>query len=80
MCVCVCVFVCGGATCSLVSVRTCEFVHLTSVCVCVCVCVARHGRRCQYELAGMAVGGANNRLHQVRGAFNTSKHTGRAAH
>lgn len=45
-----------------------------------CVCVARRGRWCQYELAGLAVGRPNNRLQQVRGAFNTSKHTGRAAH
>lgn len=70
----VCVCVCASATCSPVSVCTCEFVYLTDV------CVARRGRWCQYELAGTAAGRPNNRLQQVRGAFNTSKHTGRAAH
>lgn len=72
----------GVCVCVCVSVRhVClqVFAHV-SLCVCICVRVARHGRWCQYELARMAVSRPNNRLQQVRGAFNTSKHTGRAAH
>lgn len=78
MCVHVCMYVCE--TCMVVSVCTCQFVYLTCVCVYVCTCVARRRHWCQYELAGLAVGTPNDRLHQVRGAFNTSKHTGRTAH
>lgn len=57
-------------------------VHVKHVWACVAdrlACVARRGHGCQCELAGLAVGRPNNRLQRVRGAFNASKHTGRAA-
>lgn len=39
----------------------------------------QHVRRCRDELTGMAVGGPNDRLQQVRGPFNTPKHAARDA-
>lgn len=65
--------VCLRAPCLPITACTCEFVHLTDVCV--CVCVARHGRWCQYEFAGLAVGRHNNRLQQVGGGHLTLLNT-----